>query len=156
MLLPDRHAVRAVLLTPEAEVLLIKFVAPQRQFWLTPGGGALPKEQALQTLRRELREEIGRDDFAIGPEIWRRSASFSWNGNTRVQHERYFLVPTERFEPPADMLDETERKWFGGFRWWPVDQLHSSCERFAPRRLARFLERVVEQGPPREPVDVGR
>ena len=131
MILPDRHAVRAVLLTPQAEVLLIKFVAPQRQFWLTPGGGAESDESALQTLRRELREEIGRDDFEIGPEIWRRTTSFSWNGNTRTQHERYFLVPTERFEPPEDMLDEAERRWFGGFRWWQVDDLHGSEERFA-------------------------
>ena len=43
----ERRAVRAVLLTPSAEILLMHLEFPnQRWLWLTPGGGMEPGEDA--------------------------------------------------------------------------------------------------------------
>jgi hypothetical protein len=40
-------------------------------------------------------------------------------------------------------------------RWWTIDELERSEERFAPRRLAELLRTLLRDGPPPEPVDVG-
>ena len=152
----ERRAVRALLLTPEAEVLLMRFVTPGRSVWITLGGGLLAGEEAVAGLHRELHEETTRSGWRIGPEVWRRSATFELDGDMLTQHERYFLVPTPRFEPPADMPDEVERRVFGGFRWWAVDEIRASPERFAPRRLGECLAALLADGPPLSPIDVGR
>ena len=152
----QRHAVRALLVTAEAELLLMRFVAPDRQVWITLGGGLLAGEEAVDGLHRELREETARTGWSVGPEVWRRRASFELDGATVVQHERYFLVPTARFEPPEEMPDEVERRWFGGFRWWPVEAIRRSSDVFAPRRLGECLQSLLSEGPPARPIDVGR
>ena len=42
----EREAVRAIVLTPERELLLLRKRGrgPDRSFWLTPGGGIQPGE----------------------------------------------------------------------------------------------------------------
>ena len=56
-----REAIRAILLTPEHEILLLRIRAPGRDecFWIAPGGGAEPGETLDAALQRELREELG-------------------------------------------------------------------------------------------------
>src|SRR6266849_6547160 len=55
----DRYAVRAVLLTPQEEILLMRIHGPGsgKRWWITPGGGLEPGESVEQGFRRELREE---------------------------------------------------------------------------------------------------
>ena len=58
-LVEERRAVRAVLLTPERDVLLMRIHPPdsQEHFWITPGGGLQPGENVEDGLRRELRKD---------------------------------------------------------------------------------------------------
>ena len=80
-----RNAVRALILTPDHEVRLIRVVTPDRadRFWIAPGGGLEPGETNADGLRRELSEELGLTDFAAGPVVWRRHHTFSW-GDRRI------------------------------------------------------------------------
>ncbi|MET7329765.1 NUDIX domain-containing protein [Nonomuraea sp. NPDC005650] len=39
--------------------------------WYTPGGGLQPGERHRDAALRELYEEIGLTDVALGPEVWR-------------------------------------------------------------------------------------
>src|SRR5581483_1172837 len=56
----ERPAVRALLLDARDRVLLVKFVDVAGQvWWATPGGGVSEGESHEETLRRELREELG-------------------------------------------------------------------------------------------------
>jgi 8-oxo-dGTP pyrophosphatase MutT (NUDIX family) len=65
----EREAVRAILLTKASEVLLMRICAPDdgARFWITPGGGLEPDETVEEGLKRELKEELGLDNFQIGP-----------------------------------------------------------------------------------------
>ena len=49
-----RPAVRGVVVTPDADVLLVRFEFPTRTVWALPGGGLEPDEDHLTALRREL------------------------------------------------------------------------------------------------------
>src|SRR6267378_1635816 len=63
----ERNAVRAILLTPDKRVLLLRIRLPGvSPFWIAPGVGIEPGETVYQALRRELREELGLTDFEAG------------------------------------------------------------------------------------------
>ena len=50
----ERYAARALLLTAQEQLLLIKIIEPKsgRGFWLTPGGGIDSVESTTQQLRK--------------------------------------------------------------------------------------------------------
>ncbi|GIK36313.1 MAG: DNA mismatch repair protein MutT [Chloroflexota bacterium] len=151
----ERQAVRALLVSPEEELLLIKIIEPQsqRSFWLTPGGGIDPDESPTASLRREIFEETGLADFEIGPEVWYREHLFNWDGRAILQKERYYLIRVAHFEPtPQHLPDEVERMAFGGFRWWRAADIEQSPEAFAPRGLSKLLQALLQNGPPPQPL----
>jgi hypothetical protein len=41
------------------------------------------------------------------------------------------------------------------FRWWSLPAIARSSELFVPTRLAHLLERLLAEGPPARPIDVG-
>ena len=150
----ERPAVRALVLDAEGRTLLVKFVDVVGQvWWATPGGGIAEGESAEQTLRRELREELGLTDFELGPEIWWREHTFAWMGGILRAAERIHLVRVDEHKPAPeiDLLAEGVHE----VRWWTLPELESAEETLVPKRLAEFLRELLERGPPAEPVDVG-
>lgn len=151
----ERQAVRAILLTPQDEVLLLRVRAPgvDEYFWITPGGGLEPGEMAEDGLRRELREELGLEQFVIGPMVWQRQHTFNWEAGQRIcQHEQYHVVHVERFEPA--MGDANEAKYLDRFQWWPVAELVKSTERLTPLSLAEIVRRYLADGAPQDVLDI--
>ena len=152
-----RRAVRAAIIDPQGHILMMKARDPAsaHDVWFTPGGGAVPGENPETTLRRELLEETGIDSFQIGPCIWTRTHLFDWGGRVIDQSEVFFLIESDRFDPVMSDADPNEASQFIEFRWWSADTIDDSSAIFAPRRLANALRRLLDEGPPTAPFDVG-
>lgn len=153
-----RQAVRALLLTPEREVLLCRFEFPARTVWALPGGGLEPGEDHPAALRRELLEELGLDEVEIGPHIWDREHIIPFvDGRWDGQRDRVFLVPTDRFQPvPVLSWDQLRAERLHELRWWRVEEIadaDGTC--FAPARIGELLTTLLSDGPPPSPIDTG-
>lgn len=162
-----RQAVRALLLTPLHDVLLVRFEFPTRQVWALPGGGIDPGEDHLTALHRELHEETGLTDANVGSHIWTREhvipfVDGTWDG----QRDQIHLVRTERFEPdPAIGWAQMRAERVHEMRWWTMDEIasqgarHAACEHgvigFAPVTFPELLADLVNNGVPRSPVATG-
>jgi TDG/mug DNA glycosylase family protein len=150
----DRPAARALVLDAHDRVLLLRFGHPGGStFWATPGGALDAGESDEEALRRELNEEIGLSAADLGPCVWVREHIFFWHRVVR-QTERIYLVRVQAHEPQP--VVELREEGVVDQCWWTLEELERSQEVFAPRRLATFLRGLVEQGSPREPIDVGR
>ena len=155
-----RHAVRAILIDRDSQrILLMRAEVPEgtHDLWLTPGGGMEPDESQHQALRREVWEETGRRIEDLTPPVWTRRHTYTFRGANIEQHETFFFVPTASFEPTTQYNPAAaEMSVFREFRWWSIAEIKRSVEVFVPLQLADRLERLLEAGPPADPIDVGR
>jgi 8-oxo-dGTP pyrophosphatase MutT (NUDIX family) len=152
-----RSAVRALVLDPEDRVLLVRFEFPgEGTRWALPGGGVEPDESDHEALQRELAEELGLLDASIGPHIWDRLHIVPFvSGEFDGQRERIYLVRSPAFEPRPHMSwPELHEEFLFEIRWWHPHELAIGLP-FAPQALHDHLSRLLLDGPPNQPVDVG-
>ena len=151
-----RVATRAIVLDEDDRILLVR-ASGERELWLTTGGGVEEGETDEAAVRRELFEEAGLVEFTLGPLVWTRTVvhpleSGRWDGQT----ERLYLVRTSSFEPaPGLSWEALRREGMNAVRWWTLDELEAAETLFSPRRLPLLLRRLILDGPPAEPIDVG-
>ena len=148
-----RDAARVLLLDATDRVLLVAHAPDsQRTVWTAPGGGLRPDEPHVAAAARELREEIG-VEAELGPWIWSRRVTFTFRGCTIDQSERWFLARVEGADAEDAPLDDPGAV---SARWWGAGELATTDAELAPGALATHLTRLLTEGPPSEPVDVGR
>jgi ADP-ribose pyrophosphatase YjhB (NUDIX family) len=129
---PWRNGVRALVLDANDRVLLVHFTFDPYP-WAPPGGGIDPGESDEHALRRELAEEVGLDEFELGPLLWTREHEFDRPVRFRGQRERCYLVRVDPFEPEPRL--DLEAELVSEVRWWTQHELALSTEVFAPRSL---------------------
>lgn len=155
----DRVGGRVLVLDGAGRVLLLHGTDPADpgagSWWFTPGGGADEGESVADAARRELAEETGLVVPDVGRPVWVRMAEFSFVGRQFRQHETFFLVRVPSHDVDASGWTDLERESVHGWHWWPLDELEASGERVYPRALVVHLRRLLVEGPPTEPVDVG-
>ena len=75
------------------------------------------------------------------------------------QRDRYYLVPTERFDAaPVLTWDQLRAENLYEIRWWTFDEIAVATAAgtlFAPRRLGELLSSLAGQMPSDEPIDTG-
>ncbi|MCI4061129.1 NUDIX domain-containing protein [Micromonospora sp. R77] len=143
----ERRAVRLVVRDRGGLILLFHTRDPEHPrlgtWWELPGGGIDPGETVAQTALRELREETGFVVTAaqLGSPSWRRRASFVHRQRRHVQDEVVLTVRLDADTPDVDGTDrlDYEVEDYFGFRWWPVDRIVASRDRFYPGRLPDLL-----------------
>ncbi|MFT6293582.1 MAG: 8-oxo-dGTP pyrophosphatase MutT (NUDIX family) [Ilumatobacter sp.] len=156
-----RQAVRAILVTPDHSVLLVRFEFPTATVWALPGGGLDPGESHDVALHRELHEEVGLTGMTLGPHVWTREhvipfVDGTWDG----QRDQCHLVPVaDQFEPTPGMTWEQLREGrLHELRWWSLDEIDGATRdgtRFAPQRLGELLRSLRDDGTPISPIDTG-
>jgi len=148
-----RAAARVLLLDRHDRALLVAHLPGGRaaRVWTAPGGGVDPGEDHADAARRELLEEIGITP-ELGPWVWSRRATFPFHGVWIEQTERWFLARVDDVDPAGVPLDDVGTE---GVRWWDRDELAATEERIAPAAFAPHLVRLIDDGPPDAPIDVG-
>jgi 8-oxo-dGTP pyrophosphatase MutT (NUDIX family) len=150
----EREAARLLVQTPEHRTLLLRLVPGFRDpFWVTPGGGRHDGESFEEAGARELAEEVGRGDLAIGPWLWTRRVEFTWEDRRIRQIERTYLVSVP--EPFDAVTVEPDVEPIAGARWFTPEELATLDEVVYPVDLATLLARFVREGPPATPIDLG-
>jgi len=160
-----RPASRGLILSDDGHVLLVKFEFEKRGvFWAMPGGGREDNETFEEALVRELKEEVGLENFSIGPHIWNRQQMIPNFGHWHGQTEQIYLVKVgERFEPkPAMTWEQLNAENIFEIRWWSLDELLAAKDDqteggsiWGPKDLPELVVGIAKNGPPSSPIEIG-
>jgi 8-oxo-dGTP pyrophosphatase MutT (NUDIX family) len=159
--LVERNVVRVVVLDAANHVLLLQTRDLGNPAfgtsWELPGGGMEPGETYIEAAVRELREETGIRvaPACVGKPTWRRDVEYTYRGERRLQHE---LVTMVRLDEVAPDVEDTQRVDFEsedhfGHRWWAVDEIACSDQRFYPRQLPMLLRLFLAGDEITEPLE---
>jgi 8-oxo-dGTP pyrophosphatase MutT (NUDIX family) len=143
----ERNAVRVVVLDAANHVLLLQTRDLGNPAfgtsWELPGGGMEPGETYIEAAVRELREETGIkvEPAHVGIPTWRRDVEYTYRGERRLQHEVVVII---RLDEAAPNVEDSQRVDFESedhfaYRWWTIDEIVCSDQRFYPRRLPALL-----------------
>jgi 8-oxo-dGTP pyrophosphatase MutT (NUDIX family) len=149
-----RQAVRVLLIDEADRVLLMRIRDDGTNWWWTPGGGVEPGETDEQAAYREIAEETGLTNFALGPCVWKRRHTGTVGGRPFDQQERIYLARVRHFTPHPGSDGPPEHATTD-MRWWSVAELEETADRFTPTDLAAHLRALLAVGPPAVPVEVG-
>lgn len=154
-----RQASRVVLFGPEQQVFLIKAADPANPgsdgWWEIPGGGIEHGESSAHCAARELHEEGGFDSVSVGPVVATQHVQFTFAGMFFDQDEVIHVAKTsqEEIKPPQG-LEFFEAMAFQGSRWWTIEEILASNERFLPDRLQELVAAMAEGELPNPPMDI--
>lgn len=160
--LVERPTARLILLDPQDRLFLFKVHDPDvydprdrhtGETWIMVGGMVDPGESFEEAAVREAQEEtkLVVQDVRW---IWTREREMFWR-NKMVRHrERFIYGRATSSDVDTSGLDARERSWTKGHRWWRLDEIANSGARFEPRKLALYLERLLRDGPPAQPITI--
>jgi len=141
----ERPSSRLLVVDPDNRLLLFKFVhiagaLTGQQFWATAGGALDPGESYEAAACREMFEETGIRIDDPGPQIAKRSVTFTLvDGEQVSSDERYFLIRVDGAEMSSMHWTELERAVITEQRWWRQDELAATADPFYPENVAEML-----------------
>jgi 8-oxo-dGTP pyrophosphatase MutT (NUDIX family) len=106
---------------------------------------------------RELQEETGVvvQPAALPAPVWIRECLFTWEGTLERHVERFYPIRINEHDADTTAIEAGSSGRPRDHRWWTLDEIRSSSERFAPTRLAEHLAPLLDGSTPQEPLEVG-
>jgi 8-oxo-dGTP diphosphatase len=161
--LVERPSARLILLDPADRLFLFKIYDPDvydpknrydSECWIMVGGMVDPGESFEQAAIREAREETALT--VTDPRwVWTREREMFWRHRMVLHKERFIVGRSQSTEIDTSGLDAKEKSWTRGHRWWTLDEIAASKDRFEPHDLALLLRKLLKDGPPASPVTIG-
>ena len=145
-----RRVSRVVLLDENDRFLLLLTASPRLQTpvvrWLTPGGGVEDHETHAEGAIRELFEETGLRVDSVGEPIWSIEGQSIFNdGHVQSTYSEYFVVRTTSFELTNENWMDNEFVDITDVRWWTVEELNTSGEKYSPEPLLEVIQLAIER-----------
>lgn len=140
-----RPSARLLIIDPQQRLLLFCFshksdALDGQRYWATPGGALEEHENWQQAALRELFEETGIARAELNDAVWRREFELQLpSGELVLAQEQYFIVRVDQQEISTSAWSAHEREVMSDFRWWNLQELESSGERYYPQDLAVLL-----------------
>ncbi len=155
---PVRWSIRVLVIDEEGRTLLAQFGDDRTgsRWWVPPGGGIEAGEDDDACARRELREELGRDDLVVGGCIGRRGGSFLANGAWSTQYERWYICRCAHFDVADEVVARVRSEGVRDLRWWSSDEMRAARIDTGPSDLPHLLDEIVAGHLPAADADLGR
>jgi ADP-ribose pyrophosphatase YjhB (NUDIX family) len=143
-----RRAARVLLVDDTERVLLFHGLDPGQaghRYWFTPGGGLSAGESTAAGAARELAEETGlvRAAADLGQPVFEETTEFPFDSVWYRQEQEFFLVRVPSWTVDTTGFDQIERDSIVEHRWWSIDELERTKERYYPDELPAVLRRVL-------------
>lgn len=160
-----RYTVRALLFNPAGDLLLFKYrndpnihnvgkPPMNSDYWGTVGGGMEDGEDEMQAIRREIAEETGHGDIAVGPLVWHRKVDLVFYGDILHVDEKYFVAHTREIEISTAGHTQIERKFVAETRWWRAPDIEKTTEKIFPTLLPQHIRALSAGNYPQDVLQI--
>jgi len=155
----DRITARVLLFDAQNRILLMKARLPSAPegigAWFTVGGGVEPGESLVQAALREVAEETGLAEVALGPVVWLREAVLALeDGEAVLFKESYLVARCPGGEPSRAGWQALEHAMVDDMRWWTLAELAATDEPVYPEGLSALLGDIAAGCYPPRPVSI--
>lgn len=156
-----RKSSRAIVLNKQNQIFLFRytfdFFAEEDSIWITPGGGLDEGESFEEALKRELFEELGIELSGSDstPQIYYRFPLYELKSGEIVQsEERFYLVRLDETDFSCTGWTESEKKRMTAGKWWSLEEIRESEEKFFSKDIIKLLERLSKGEISKEPEEI--
>jgi 8-oxo-dGTP pyrophosphatase MutT (NUDIX family) len=161
-----RRSARVLLVDGQDRLLLLgnrfghagpaRSVLPAGEVWLTPGGGLRRWERPASAAARELAEEVGLtvDRRELGGPVAFTTGYADLSFAKGTFRDDFFFHRVDHHEIDTSRMEDLERGFHTGHRWWTLPDLRSTTETVYPLGLPPLLTDLLSGHIPPQPVQL--